>query len=166
MADQYSADWARDIIDKGVGKAKGIMDDPNQLNDLLAQLQEKLAGLPQTVSTAFDNVPLMASMVKSYITREYTEVSPKVVISLVSAFAYLVKQKDLIPDNIPIVGLADDVAVATVAMAINEPELKAYAEWRAANAPQQAAPVAGAEASAPVPANLLAVEDVEQDSTL
>ena len=69
-------------------------------------------------------------MVKSYITREYMDVSPKVIISLVSAFIYFVKKKDIIPDDIPIVGYVDDLAVATVAMAINEPELKAYAAWR------------------------------------
>ena len=139
MADSFSMDWARDIIDKGVGRAQGVMEDPEQINALLNDLQEKLKGLPGTVATAFDNVPLMASMVKSYVTREYTEVSPKVVVSLVSAFLYLVAQKDLIPDSIPVVGLADDVAVATIAMAICEPELKAFAAWREANAVQKGA---------------------------
>ncbi len=138
MAEQFSAEWARGIIDEGVGKAKGIIDDPEQLNGLLQDVQEKLKGLPDTITNAFNNVPLMASMVKSYVTREYTEVSPKVIISLVSAFVYLVKQKDLIPDDIPVIGFADDLAVATVAMAINEPELKAYAAWREANGMQEA----------------------------
>ena len=64
------------------------------------------------------------------MTREYTEVSPKVVISLVSAFLYLVKKDDLISDAIPIIGMADDVAVVAVVMAINEPELEAFAAWR------------------------------------
>ena len=138
MAEQFSAEWARDIIDSGVEKAQGLMNDPEQLNSLLESLQEKIAGLPDTITTAFGNVPLMASMVKSYITREYTEVSPKVVISLISAIVYLVKQKDLIPDDIPIVGFADDIAVATIAMAINEPELKAYALWREQNGVSEA----------------------------
>ena len=84
MADSFSMDWARDVIDKGVGKAQGVMEDPGQIDALLNDLQEKLKELPSTVATAFDNVPLMASMVKSYVTREYTEVSPKVVVSLVS----------------------------------------------------------------------------------
>ena len=133
MTQQFSPEWARNVIDDGIAKAQGIINDPEQLNGLLQSLQDKIAGLPDTVTTAFTNVPLMASMVKSYITREYTEVSPKVIISLVSAFIYLVKQKDLIPDDIPLVGLADDIAVATIAMAINEPELKAYALWREQN---------------------------------
>lgn len=133
MADQYSAEWARDMIDGGVERAKGIIDDPGQIDELLQQLQEKFKDLPDTITNALNNVPLMASMVKSYVTREYTEVSPKVVISLVSAILYLVKGNDLIPDSTPVVGYVDDLAVATIAMAINEPELKAYALWREQN---------------------------------
>ncbi len=130
MAEQFSAEWARNVINDNVQKAQAFVDNPEQISDLLAQLQEKLKGLPGTVSTAFNNVPLMVEMVKCYITREYTEVSPKVIVSLVAAFLYLVKQNDIIPDDVPIVGLADDLAVATVAMAINEPELAAFAAWK------------------------------------
>ena len=131
MAQQFNMEWAKGVLDEGVQKAQGFINDPEQLNDLLGQLQEKLQSLPDTVSTAFSNVPVMAQMVKCYVTREYTDVSPKVVISLISAFIYLVKRNDIISDDIPIIGYADDLAVATIAMAINEPELKAFAEWRA-----------------------------------
>ena len=130
MAQQFSLDWARGILDDGAQKAQTFIDDPEQINDLLEELQAKLKELPDTVSTAFSNVPVMAQMVKCYITREYTDVSPKVIISLVSAFVYFVKKKDIISDDIPIIGYADDLAVATVAMAINEPELRAFAQWR------------------------------------
>lgn len=133
MAEQFSPEWARGIIDGGVEKAQGVMNDPEQMDALLQDVQDKLQSIPGAVSNAFNNVPLMASMVKSYITREYTEVSPKVIISLVSTFLYLVTQKDLIPDNTPVIGFADDIAVATIAMIINEPEINAYKLWREQN---------------------------------
>ncbi len=72
-------------------------------------------------------------MVKSYVTREYAEVSPKVVATVVSAFMYLVTQKDLIADNLGVVGLIDDVAVIALVMKINEKELAAYKQWRESN---------------------------------
>ena len=131
MAEQFSAEWAKGVIDENLQKAQSFIDNPEQINGLLEQLQEKITGLPETVSKAFMNVPVMAQMVKSYVTREYTEVSPKVIVSLVATFLYLVKKNDIIPDDIPVLGFADDVAVATVAMAINEPELTAFAEWQA-----------------------------------
>ena len=131
MAEQFSLEWAKGIIDDNVQKAQTFIDDPEQINGLLEELQAKMEGLPDTVSKAFNNVPVMADMVKSYVTREYTDVSPKVIISLVGAFVYLVKKNDIIPDNVPVIGFADDLAVATVAMAINEPELTAFAAWKA-----------------------------------
>lgn len=143
MAQQFSAQWAKGIIDDNVKKAQNLIENPDQVNELLEQLQEKLAGLPTTIGNAFTNVPVMADMVKSYVTREYTEVSPKVIASLVAAFIYFVKRDDLISDDIPIVGYVDDLALATVAMAINEPELNAFAEWKATkdNAPIDLVPV-------------------------
>lgn len=163
MTEQYTEEWARNVIEDGTVEAESVVGDPGQVESLLGQVEEKLGGLPDTVTTAFKNIPLMADMVKSYITGEYTVVSPKVIISLVSAFLYLVKRKDIIPDNVPVLGLADDVAVVAIVMAINEAELAAYATWReqrdagieaaapaeaaeAAAEPQQSAPAATVEA--------------------
>ena len=148
MAEQFSAEWAKGIIDDNIQKAQTFIDDPEQINGLLEELQQKLEGLPDTVSNAFNNVPVMAEMVKSYVTREYTDVSPKVIVSLVGAFVYLVKKNDIIPDSVPIIGFADDLAVATVAMMINEPELRAFADWKAQ---QVGAPI-----------DLVEVEPIEQ----
>ena len=72
----------------------------------------------------------MVSMIRSYITREYTIVSPKVIVTLVAAIIYLLKGKDLIPDSIPVVGYVDDLAVFAAAFLIDEQELSAYSQWR------------------------------------
>jgi len=137
MAEQFNADWARGILENGKQKAESLIGDPGQVDALLEQLQEKLKGLPGDAVKQFANVPLMASMVKSYVSKEYTAVSPKVVIALVSTFLYLVKAKDLIPDYIPVVGLADDLAVVAIALALCKPELEAYSQWRDSGASQQ-----------------------------
>ena len=145
MAEQFSMDWAREILDKGTAKAQEMINDTPQVEALLDQLQEKMKDLPGTVAGAFVNVPLMAQMVKGYVAGTYTAVSAKTVVSLIGAFLYLVKSRDIIPDYIPVIGLADDLIIATVAMAINEPELRAFKEWRDAGCP---APVAEAEVQA------------------
>ena len=66
MAEQFSLEWAKGIIDDNVQKAQTFIDDPEQINGLLEELQAKMEGLPDTVSKAFNNVPVMADMVKSY----------------------------------------------------------------------------------------------------
>ncbi|RVU96803.1 DUF1232 domain-containing protein [Coriobacteriales bacterium OH1046] len=131
MTEQLDLDSAKQLIDDGLEEARSFLSDPEKIDGLLDSLKAQMAELPETVTGALSNVPLMASMVKSYVTKEYTEVSPKVVASLVAAFLYLVKRRDLISDNIPLLGLADDLAVVTIALKINEPELEAFKNWQA-----------------------------------
>lgn len=129
MASDFSMEQAKSILDNGIGQAQELIQDPAKVDDLLADLQTKLKEVP-TVGTSLSNVPLMVSMVKSYATKEYTAVSPKVIAAIVSSFLYFVKKKDLIPDNIPLLGHLDDIGVAAVALKMVEPELAEYAQWR------------------------------------
>ena len=133
MAEEFTPEKAKEIIEGGVAQAQELMSDPAKMDELLQQIKQQVADLPETFTGAMANVPLMAEMVKSYITKEYTNVSPKVVASLVAVFLYLVKQKDIIPDNVPMLGIADDLAVVAAAMKLNEAELTDYANWRTAN---------------------------------
>lgn len=133
MAEQFNVDDAKKVIEEGIAQAQELMNDPGKVNELLEQLQQKVKEVPAGALEALSNIPLMAQMVKSYVTKEYGEVSPKVVASLVSAFIYFVIKKDIIDDGVPVLGLVDDVAVVALAMKINEGELAAYKAWREAN---------------------------------
>lgn len=133
MAEQFSAEKAKEIIDGGLGQAQELLEDPSKIGDLLSQLEKKLKDVPVIGETVSD-VPLMIQMIKSYITREYTEVSPKVVATMVSAILYLVSKNDIIPDNTPMLGYADDIAIFALCLKANSEELKAFAKWRDSNA--------------------------------
>ena len=92
-------------------------------------MEEKLKEVPKIGETLSD-LPLMIAMIKAWVTKEYTVVSPKVIACLVGAIIYLLKKKDLISDSIPVIGIVDDLAVMALALKLSEPELKAFAEWR------------------------------------
>ena len=130
MAEQFTAEQAQQIIENGIAQAQEILSDPAKVEALLKDLAEKVKQLPAGAGEALSNIPLMAQMVKGYVTQEYTDVSPKVVATLVSAFLYIVMPKDIIRDDIPVVGLVDDIAVVALAMKVNEAELAAYKQWR------------------------------------
>ena len=130
MAEQFDEQGAQAILDGTSKEAEGLLNDPTQVDQILAEVQERMADLPATVGSALASVPTMVEMIKGYITREYTEVSPKVVATTLGALLYLVKGKDIIPDGIPIVGLVDDLAVITLALTLNKPEIEAFKEWK------------------------------------
>ncbi|MCR5295080.1 MAG: DUF1232 domain-containing protein [Lachnospiraceae bacterium] len=122
-------DKAKQIIDSGIDRAQEVLKDSSKVEELLFSLADRLEDIP-TAGPLLANAPKMIALVKSYITKEYTNVSPKVIVSLVAAFIYLVKNVDLIPDFIPILGRVDDIAILGAALKLCEPELKAFEDWR------------------------------------
>lgn len=127
---EFNPDQAQEILNRGVAEAEEVIKNPSKVDEILIQLEEKLKAVPVIGSTLSD-LPLMTAMVKAWIKKEYTTVSPKVIACLVGAVLYLIKKKDLISDSIPIVGHVDDLAVMGLALKLSEKELKAFSEWRA-----------------------------------
>ncbi len=138
---------AKALLADGIKQAEELVKNPSKVDDLLIQLEDRLREVP-AVGQTLANLPLTIALVKSYITREYTEVSPKVILSLVGSFIYMVKKKDLVSDDLPVIGLADDIAVLALGLKSCEPELQAFAEWRSNRG---AAPVRAAEEACEIP---------------
>ena len=120
---------AKEILDSGMEQANELLDHPEQLQALLIQVTDKMKTVP-VLGTVVSELPTMVSLVKSYVTKEYPDVSPKVIAAAVSGFIYLIKKKDLIPDNIPVLGQLDDIAVIALALSLIKPELDAYRSWQ------------------------------------
>ena len=134
---EFGIEKAQKVLDNEIAEAEEVLKNPSKVDDVLLQLEEKLKVVPVIGSTLSD-LPLMIAMVKAWITKEYTVVSPKVIACLIGAILYLIKKKDLISDSIPIVGYVDDLAVMGLALKLSEKELKAFAEWRDARAGEKA----------------------------
>ena len=121
-----------DILDSFLAEAYDFINNPTKLDRLLLDVEEMLRKIPRIGETV-SGLPVMIAMVKSWIKTEYA-VEPKVLATIIAALLYLLKQPDLIPDNIPVVGLTDDVAVLIAALKYIEPELNEYRAWRNSNA--------------------------------
>lgn len=128
---EFGVERAQKVLDSEIAEAEEILNNPSKVDDILLRLEEKLQAVPVIGSTLSD-LPLMIAMIKAWIKKEYTVVSPKVIACLIGAVLYLIKRKDLISDSIPIVGYIDDLAVMGLALKLSEKELQAFSEWRKA----------------------------------
>ncbi len=128
---EFSTEMARNVLNSEIVEAEEILRSPSKVDDILIQLEDKLKAVP-VIGNTLSDLPLMIAMVKAWIKKDYTEVSPKVIALLIGAVLYLIKGKDLIKDSTPIVGYVDDLAVMGLALKLSENELKAFADWRAA----------------------------------
>ena len=144
MSNIIDLEKAKDVLGSFTAQAQEMLKDGSKVESALEALEAKMKEIP-TVGESVSKLPLMISMIRGYITKEYTDVSPKVVASMLCAVLYLLKGKDLIRDNIPVVGYLDDIAVAGAAIKLSEKELDDYAQWRAAKAAAAAVPADGIE---------------------
>ena len=126
---ELNLNQAQELLSKGVSEAQEIITNPSRVDEILIQLENKLKEVP-AIGEQLSDVPVMIAMVKAWITKDYTVVSPKVIACLVGAMLYLLKKKDLIPDSIPIIGIADDLAVMGLALKLSEAELRDFKAWR------------------------------------
>ena len=129
MANPINMDKAKEALNSFKEQAEELLKNPPKLEALLKQFEEKMKEVPMA-GDALSRIPLMIDMIRSYITKDYTVVSPKVIVTMLCALLYLLSGKDLIPDSKPVIGMVDDVAVITAAFMLNGPELDAYAKWR------------------------------------
>ena len=132
MSANISFDKAKELLSGFTGQAEQLLKDTSKVEELLQKLEAKMKEIP-AVGNALSKLPLMISMIRGYITREYTVVSPKVIITLLCDAIYLLKGQDVIPDSTPVVGYVDDLAIVSAAFMLSEPELNAYAQWREEN---------------------------------
>ncbi len=148
MDGTFNMEKAQEVLERSSQEAQELLRDPSKLEGMLRELPEKLQAIPG-VGGILKDIPLTIALVKSCVTGEYRDISLQNILPLVGAFAYLFKKKDLIRDNIPLLGYADDLAVLGLAMKALEPDLRAFEAWRnggMASASQEAD--AGAEAEA------------------
>lgn len=131
MSEEIRNEQAQEWLDVATAEAEKVIGEPSKVDEILMQVENKLREVPAIGETLAD-LPLMISMVKAWVKKEYTVVSIKVIACMVGSFIYLVNRRDLIPDAIPVLGIADDLAVLGLALKLSEPELKAFAAWRAA----------------------------------
>ncbi len=128
-------DKAKEVLQSFASEAEELLHNPDKVEELLQKAEEKLKSVP-AIGGALSKLPLMISMIRAYIRRDYGVVSVKVIVSMLCAVIYFLKGKDLIPDKTPILGYADDIAVMAAALYFVQPELEAYSAWREGDAPE------------------------------
>ena len=132
MDTNFTSEQINQQLTGGYAKAENILNDEDKMERFLQRLEKKLSNIP-ALGGALSEVPVMISLVKSYIRKEYTELPAGTVIAVISALIYFLSPVDLIPDFIPGVGLLDDAAVVALCLSQVKSDLDEYKEWRAAN---------------------------------
>jgi len=129
MKKNITADEAKKALEGGFEEAKETLKDKKKMEDLLQKAEAKLREVPR-VGSVLAYFPIFVSLVRSYVAKEYTEISMSSIVAVISAIIYVCTPIDLIPDFIPVLGYLDDAAVLAVCFAWIKSDIDDYIKWR------------------------------------
>ena len=129
---EFNEKDAEKELKKGYKKAEALLADEDKLERFLQRIEKKLKEIP-AIGNKLADIPIMVSLVKSYIKKEYTDLPLGTIIAIISALIYFISPIDVIPDAIPVIGYADDAAVIAFCWKMVESDISEYIKWREAN---------------------------------
>lgn len=91
---------AEKALEANRAEAEALLNDESKLNEFLSQLNKKWNSITG-VKDKFSDIPVIVSLIRSYIKGEYRELPVGTMIALVGALIYFVSPIDIIPDYIP-----------------------------------------------------------------
>lgn len=132
MKKSITTEEAKKALEGGFEEAKETLKDKNKMEALLQKAEAKLKEVPR-VGNILAYFPIFVSLVRSYVAKEYTDISMSSIVAVVSAVIYVCSPIDLIPDIIPVFGYFDDAAVLAICFMWVKTDIDAYKKWREEN---------------------------------
>jgi len=123
---------AQEELEKGYKSAEKLLKDKDAVERFLQRLEKKLKVIPLAGDRLAD-VPIMVSLVRSFIKKEYRDIPIGSIIAITSALIYFVSPLDILPDSIPFLGYIDDAAVIALCWKLVGSDVEEYVNWRKDN---------------------------------
>lgn len=119
-------------LDNQQENAVALLKDKDKLEKYLERLENKLRNI-DTIGPILAEIPVLISLIRSYIKKEYTDIPYASIIAIIAALLYFLTPTDLIADITPGIGLVDDIAVMAFALRIVKADLDVYKQWKDEN---------------------------------
>jgi len=132
MEKEFTDEQLSEQISKNSKGAEELLEDEDKMERFLERLEQKLKKVP-VVGKQLSNVPMLVSLVKSYVQKDYQDIPIGSIIAIISALIYFVSPIDLLPDSIPVLGYVDDAAVFAFIWKMVEDDVEDYKKWQEKN---------------------------------
>lgn len=117
---------------KAKGRAKGVLEDPKRLRNLVNAAMNKLRELrndTEGMQTLKDQANTFVRMLRSYQGGDYRRTPWKSLLLITAGIIYFVSPLDLIPDFIPVMGFMDDISVLLWIVNSVRGDVEKFKEW-------------------------------------
>ena len=116
---------------KATGKAGRYAGNASRMYGLAQDVLNKMdaTGLKDNLVAVQQSVLLLVRLVKAYASGEYRGVQLKSIVAVIAVLIYFVSPIDFIPDFLPVIGIADDMALIVWLMKSLSDEILKFSEW-------------------------------------
>lgn len=133
-------EWSKKILSQKEKKARKILSDREEFLDFLMKVSNKLDELEEMAGKSTTKgvelvimllkyANLFFSMLSDYVDSRYNKLPYNTLLLVVCTLLYLISPFDVIPDFIPIVGIADDLAIILSCCKFIQDDLRNYLLW-------------------------------------
>jgi len=113
-------------------KAVGIARNPEKISELISGVSSKMSDMDTNkarVAGFIERVKTLLRMLRAYISGEYRQIPWKSLLMILGALIYFMMPIDLIPDFIPVTGLADDISIIFLVFGSINEDIKDFLEY-------------------------------------
>lgn len=114
-------------VERFAAEAERYREDEEAREDLLRRVRDKADRAP--LGDALEDVLTFIRMIRAYFSGRYREVPWRTIALMIGTCLYLLTPIDLIPDFLPVIGYADDVAVVAFVLRTIRPDIERFREW-------------------------------------
>jgi uncharacterized membrane protein YkvA (DUF1232 family) len=117
---------------KSVNKADRISRNSTGILNLLKNVlnKSKELGVGGVFDLIREKIVTIGSLLKSYASGEYRDVEVKSLVIMIAGLVYFLSPLDFIPDFLPLLGYADDIALLTFILKSVSDEIEKYELWK------------------------------------
>jgi uncharacterized membrane protein YkvA (DUF1232 family) len=117
---------------RALKNAAKIAKNPQKMSNLIDSVNDKLSDMDKNkknVSGFFEKLKTMLRMLRAYISGEYREIPWRSLLLIIGSLVYFLMPLDLIPDFIPMTGLADDISLIFLVFGSIGDDIDAFIEY-------------------------------------
>ena len=116
---------------QATGKAGQYASNSSKLYNLAQQVYKKTkdGDFKSGAADAKNQIFILVRLIRAYASGEYRKLPWKSLLSVVGVLIYFVSPLDFIPDILPVVGMADDLALVLWLFKSISSDLEDFAEW-------------------------------------
>lgn len=119
-----------DLFEQFKRRAAKLLNNKYKIEETLKQGFQKAMDNEGAISEVLNDLKLLISLVKDYISGAYREIPYGSIVAAVAGILYFVSPIDFIPDFIPVIGYIDDVFVIGIVFRQIHNDLEKYHEWK------------------------------------